>query len=399
MPKDLKNSIHPQDVERDPRLFMWFLSMVMVVMYAIALVEKPELRQSWQMIVFTILMVAHVILHWLIERIILIPRLTFFYIIVQGALGFAISWMAGNEGIIIAIFMALLGEAVGMLGLSRATLVTALYYLTLAYLNLRQIMNLKSSSWVLVGIIPVIIFVVTYVVLYRRQADAREQAQALAKELEKVNQQLSQYAAQVEDLTIANERQRMARELHDTLSQGLTGIILQLEAVEAHLSNDRVEKARTIVSNAMLQARSTLADARNAIDDLRSSQLDSLESALRLEVSRFQNATDIACDLEIQDIPVLRERIVESVVRNVAEGLTNVGRHAQAQKVAIGVSMKQDILLVTVQDNGQGFDPNVIPSGHYGLLGIQERMRLLGGSLEIQSSMGNGTRLEMSFPL
>lgn len=399
MLKDLKNSIHPQDVERDPRLFMWFLSMVMVVMYAIALVEKPELRQFWQMIVFTILMVAHIILHWLIERIILIPRLTFFYIIVQGALGFAISWMAGNEGIIIAIFMALLGEAVGMLGLSRATLVSALYYLTLAYLNLRQIMNLKSSSWVLVGIIPVIIFVITYVVLYRRQTDAREQAQALAKELEKVNQQLSQYAAQVEDLTIANERQRMARELHDTLSQGLTGIILQLEAVEANLSNDRVEKARMIVSNAMLQARTTLADARNAIDDLRGSQLDSLESALRLEVSRFQNATDISCDLEIQDIPVLRERIVESVVRNVAEGLTNVGRHAQAQKVAIEVSMKQDILLVIVQDNGQGFDPNVIPSGHYGLLGIQERMRLLGGSLEIQSSMGNGTRLEMSFPL
>ena len=90
---------------------------------------------------------------------------------------------------------------------------------------------------------------------------------------------------------------------------------------------------------------------------------------------------------------------MESVVRNVAEGLTNVGRHAQAQKVAIEVSMKQDILLVTVQDNGQGFDPNVISSGHYGLLGIQERMRLLGGSLEIQSSIGKGTRLEMSFPL
>jgi NarL family two-component system sensor histidine kinase YdfH len=399
MPENSRKISNPNNVERDPRLFMWFLTLVMVGMYTIALIEKPELLQSWQLIVFTILMVAHIILHWLIEKIIRIPRLTVVYIIVQGVLGFVISWMAGNEGIIIAIFMALLGEAVGMLGLSRAMLGTSLYYLTLAYINLRQIMNLKSSSWVLVGIIPVIIFVVTYVTLYRRQTDAREQAQALAKELEKVNQELSQYAAQVEDLTIANERQRMARDLHDTLSQGLTGIILQLEAIEAHLSNDRVEKARIIVSNAMLQARSTLADARSAIDDLRGSQPDSLESALRLEVSRFQNATDITCELEIQDIPELRERIVESVIRNVAEGLTNVGRHAQAQKVAIVVSMKQDVLLVTVQDDGQGFDPNVIPSGHYGLLGIQERMRLLGGSLEIQSSIGYGTRLEMRFPL
>ena len=399
MPENFRKISNPNNVERDPRLFMWFLTLVMVGMYTIALIEKPELLQSWKLIVFTILMVAHIILHWLIEKIIRIPRLTVVYIIVQGVLGFVISWMAGNEGIIIAIFMALLGEAVGMLGLSRAMLGTSLYYLTLAYINLRQIMNLKSSSWVLVGIIPVIIFVVTYVTLYRRQTDAREQAQALAKELEKVNQELSKYATQVEDLTIANERQRMARDLHDTLSQGLTGIILQLEAVEAHLSNDRVEKARIIVSNAMLQARSTLADARSAIDDLRGSQPDSLESALRLEVSHFQNATDITCELEIQDIPELRERIVESVIRNVAEGLTNVGRHAQAQKVAIVVSMKQDVLLVTVQDDGQGFDPNVIPSGHYGLLGIQERMRLLGGSLEIQSSIGYGTRLEMRFPI
>ncbi|MBE0685573.1 MAG: sensor histidine kinase [Anaerolineaceae bacterium] len=399
MPTNSGKSSNTSNVERDPRLFMWFLTLVMAGMYAIALIEKPELRQPWQLIVFTGLMVGHVILHLLIEKIILNPKLTIAYIIVQGLLGFTISWMAGYEGIIFAIFMALLGETVGMLGLTRATLVASLYYLTLAYINLRQIMDEGSTGWMLIGIIPVIIFVVTYVTLYRRQTDAREQAQALAKELEKVNQQLSAYAAQVEDLTIANERQRMARELHDTLSQGLTGIILQLEAIEAHLTNNRIEKAKTIVSNAMLQARSTLADARNAIDDLRGAQPENLESALRLEVSRFQNATDIACDLEIMDIPELQERIVETVIRNVAEGLTNIGRYAQAQKVVIDVSSEQDVLLITMQDDGQGFDPNVIPSGHYGLVGIRERMRLLGGSLEIQSSKGSGTRLEMSFPL
>jgi NarL family two-component system sensor histidine kinase YdfH len=378
---------------------MWFLTLVMAIMYAVALMEKPGLRQSWQLIVFTVLMVIHVFLHWQIEKIIINSKITIIFILVQGMLGFFICWMAGNEGIILAIFMALLGEVVGMLGLSRATLIASLYYLTLAYINLRQIMDEGSTSWLLIGVIPVIIFVIIYVVLYRRQTDAREQAQALANELEKVNHQLSQYAAQVEDLTIANERQRMARELHDTLSQGLTGIILQLEAVEAHLDNDRVEKARTIVSNAMLQARSTLADARSAIDDLRGAQPENLESALRLEVSRFQNATDIACDLEMMDIPELQERIIETVIRNVAEGLTNIGRYAQAQKVVIDVSSEQDVLLVTVQDDGQGFDPDAIPSGHYGLLGIRERMRLLGGSLEIQSSKGSGTRLEMRFPL
>src|SRR5512141_2059623 len=97
--------------------------------------------------------------------------------------------------------------------------------------------------------------------------------------------QLTEYAAQVEDLTIANERQRIARELHDTLSQGLAGLILQLEAADAHLSNKNSEQAQTIVTNAMAQARVTLADARHAIDDLRQSSRDDLDSALRLEIS------------------------------------------------------------------------------------------------------------------
>jgi len=387
------------NVERDPRLFMWFLTLVMVVMYSITLVEKPELRQSWQVIVFTVLMVVHIILHWQIEKVILTPRLTVVYIIVQGVLGFAICWVAGYEGIIFAIFMALLGETVGMLGLSRATLVTSLYYLTLAYINLRQIMNVGSSGWMLIGIIPVMIFVVTYVTLYRRQTDAREQAQTLANELEKANQQLSQYAAQLEDLTITNERQRMARELHDTLSQGLTGIILQLEAVEAHLDNGSVEKARAIISHSMGQARSTLADARSAIDDLRGSQFDNLESALRQEVFRFQNATDITCDLVLNELPALQQHVVDVIVHNVAEGLTNIGRHAQAQKVKVAVELDGEVLTVILQDDGQGFDPVGVPSGHYGLLGIRERMRLSNGKLDIYSKLGEGTRLEMRFPL
>ncbi len=162
---------------------MWFLTLVILLMYAIALIEKTELRQPLPLSVFSILMFVHVLLHWQIERIILKPKLILFYIIVQGVLGFTISWMAGNTGVILAIFMALLGEAVGMLGLSRATIVASLYYLTLAYINLRQISDGGSTGWMLIGIIPVIIFVVTYVTLYRRQTDAREQAQALAKEL------------------------------------------------------------------------------------------------------------------------------------------------------------------------------------------------------------------------
>jgi NarL family two-component system sensor histidine kinase YdfH len=399
MPTITDTSKNQTNVDRDPRLFTWFLTMVMAIMYIVALMEKPELRQSWQVVGFTVLMTVHVFLHWQIEKIILSAKITVGYIILQGMLAFFICWMAGHQAIIFAIYMALLGETVGMLGLSRATLLSALYFSVLAYLNLNQVVDIGSSSWLVIGIIPVIFFVISFTILYRRQVDAREKVQEIAVELEKANRQLSQYAAQVEDLTIANERQRMARELHDTLSQGLTGIILQLEAIEAHLSNERVEKAKTIVSNAMLQARAALADARNAIDDLRNIAVENLESALRLEISRFTSATDIPCEFLAADIPTLPKSLNDAIVRNVAEALTNVARHAQAKKVKVEVVVDTESLLVIIQDDGRGFDLTVVPSGHYGVLGMQERIRLSGGEFEVKSQIGVGTAIRMKIPL
>jgi NarL family two-component system sensor histidine kinase YdfH len=399
MPIQSDTSTNTANVDRDPRLFTWFLTIVMVLMYVVALLEKPALRQSWYVIVFTILMAAHVFLHWQIEKIIISKKLTVGYIILQGIIAFLICWLAGHETIIFAIYMALLGETVGMLGLSKASLLPAIYYSVLAYLNLNQVVEIASLSWLIIGIIPVLFFVMSFTILYRRQVDAREQVQEIAAELEKANQQLSQYAAQVEDLTISNERQRMARELHDTLSQGLTGIILQLEAIEAHLSNERIDKAKAIVSNAKLQARAALADARNAIDDLRNTSVENLESALRLEISRFTSATDIPCELLMAEIPKLPKPLNEVVVRNVAEALTNIARHAQANKVKVEVSTETDKLMITIQDDGQGFDPAILPSGHYGVLGMQERVRLAGGEFEIKSQVGVGATIRMKIPL
>ena len=118
--------------------------------------------------------------------------------------------------------------------------------------------GIDSIGWWALGTFPIVLFVVIYVTMYMRQIEARAQAQALAVELEKANQQLSEYADRVEDLTIANERQRIARELHDTLSQGLAGLILQLEAADANLSANHPEKARAIVQQTMDHARATL---------------------------------------------------------------------------------------------------------------------------------------------
>ncbi len=400
MPTNKIKLVQSTNVERDTRIFTWFLSLVMALMFVIALIGKPALRVGWPLVGFTALMVIHVFLHWFLERIITFKfKLIIVYILAQGLLGFFICWMAEFPAMIFAIFMALVGETVGLFGLKLSALVASLYYLMLAFINLQMLMKIGESGWLLAGAIPVVIFVIMFVTLYQRQNEARERAIALANQLEEANRKLSEYADQVEDLTILNERQRMARELHDTLSQGLTGIILQLEAVSAHLSNRNFEKAATIVSNAMEQARATLSDARNAIDDLRRSNVKDLETALRLEATRFKNTTNIVCELEVNDLPTIPENIVHVVVQNVAEGLTNVARHSLATHVNLQARMEGGYLVVKVEDDGRGFDPEQVQSGHYGLLGIRERLRMLAGTLDIINVPGKGTVLEMKVPL
>lgn len=386
-------------IEQDYRIFFAFMTIILAGMYFVSIKSNPALQQLWNGTLFTILMVAHITIHWLVVRIIQTPSRKALYIIGQGLLALVITHLSQNTGMVFSLYMALIGETIGFLGINRWSVLSTLYFLVLSLLNLAVFTNLNNAIYWLVTVIPITIFISMYVTLYVRQAEAREKAEALAAELEAANQQLTEYAARVEDLTITTERQRMARELHDTLSQGLAGLILQLEATDAHLNNNHTAKAQSIIGNAMEQARATLADARRAIDDLRQSSLDDLDSALRLEIPRFTNATGIPILFHTDQIPPLPAPVTETLVRAVAEALTNVANHAQAHNVAVDVRMKDKSISVTIQDDGRGFDASAIPSGHYGILGIKERVRLVNGSFEIQSNNGKGTTIRIDIPI
>jgi len=255
-----------------------------------------------------------------------------------------------------------------------------------------------SLGWWALGTIPIVIFTGLYVLMYLRQVEAREQAQTLLRDLEAANRQLSEYAARVEDLTISSERQRMARELHDTLSQGLAGLILQLEAVDAHLAGNRTERGRSILRQSMEKARAALADARRAIDDLRQPTERDLAEAVREEAERFTVATGIHCAPEIDLAADVPEAVAETAIRAVAEGLTNIARHASARTVTLRLAGKEKELELEICDDGVGFDPAAVEAGHYGLLGMRERVRLAGGRLEVRSGSGEGTCITIRFP-
>jgi NarL family two-component system sensor histidine kinase YdfH len=328
-------------------------------------------------------------------------RASAIYIVVQGALAFALPLIAQADYLVMGLFLALIGETVGILWNVTRIAIAVVMYLALAALDLLLLSENNSlATWALAAV-PMTLFVIVYVVLYSRQTQARAHAQALLVELETAHHQLSEYATRVEDLTLANERQRMARELHDTLAQGLAGVILQLEAANNHLTNGRTDRAQTILQQAMTRARATLTDARRAIDDLRAAQTAprDLDETLREQVAHFADATGIPCALDLVLPSQLPDAIKEHTLRAVTEGLTNIARHAQAQHAWVNTRTANGELIIELRDDGRGFDPTAIPPGHYGLLGMRERARLACGTLDITSAPGAGTTLRLQLPL
>jgi NarL family two-component system sensor histidine kinase YdfH len=387
------------NTERETRIFFWFMTLVLVGMSVWLIVIEPAMRQPLRLIFFTIVLIVHLVLHWMLRLFADRPGWTVGYMLVQGVLALVLVLLFNHIGVAFSVSMALVGEAIGVYGISKRGFLASAYYLVLSLGSFLFVFSPQQVGWLLLGAIPTVVFVVIYVDMYTRQANANERARELLGELEAANRQLTDYTAQVEDLTIATERQRMARELHDTLSQGLAGLILQLEAADAHLSGSRPEKARLIVQQTMDNARSTLANARRAIDNLRDGDSPGLEDAIRLEVSHFSAAVDIPCTIEI-DLPTdIPPQFFDPIQRSVAEGLANIAQHAQATQSSVHLSQQEGTLTLEIHDNGIGFDPTAVPPGHYGLIGMSERARLAGGTLEIESQPGQGTTIKVKIPI
>ncbi len=389
-----------QELSRTRPFFIIFC-IVLIAMYGWTFYSQPELLVANKLIPLVLLGIIHGVLHLLSPYIVISRRWIVSYFFVQGVLVFTINLIAQNQGILMGLYLALSGAAIGFIEDLRKGLIPVVAYAILASVNQVISWGWESLFGWLILFGPMMFFVVVYVVMFTRESQSRMRTQQLLKELEAAHQQLAEYATKVEELTLSAERQRMARELHDTLAQGLAGLILQLEAVDSHLGQDRPNKAQAIVHQAMGRARVTLADARRAIQDLRdeTSSIDNLSDAIRQEVDRFTTATGIPCKLELSPPKEIPISVHEHARRTVAEGLTNIARHAQANNVWLKLGESDGILEIALRDDGVGFDPSVEMGGHYGLVGLRERARLAGGSLELTSEPGVGTTLTLILPL
>ncbi|MBX3064778.1 MAG: GAF domain-containing sensor histidine kinase [Anaerolineae bacterium] len=199
------------------------------------------------------------------------------------------------------------------------------------------------------------------------------------------------------------ERNRLAREIHDTLAQGLAATSMQLETAEVLLeSGGDSEKLRRAVERALQLTRQNLEEARRSVLDLRAEPLEGKTLAEALS-TLAQEVTEnaglklrYASEGNVHSIPL---RIEIGLYRIAQEALTNVVRHARASKVTIKLNAENDTVALIIEDDGQGFDPDQVSAGRFGLIGINERARLLGGSANLCSEPGEGTALEVNIPL
>jgi two-component system NarL family sensor kinase len=218
----------------------------------------------------------------------------------------------------------------------------------------------------------------------------------------------TQLADQATRVALVEERNRLAREVHDTLAQELTGIALQLEAADALLEHSP-ERARARIRQALERTRESLDEARRSVLDLRAGPLErqALPAALEALIGRFAEETGIAVSSQLALAgPRLPARVEEALYRIVQEALGNVRQHAQASAVRIELRQASDAIQLLVTDDGRGFDvdvpgePGPSSSAHgFGLIGMQERARLLNGVMRISSCPGAGAQVEVSLPL
>ncbi len=385
----------------------WLYALMLLVpesIYGWLLYSTPALRTLPNLLLITALFGLHGALYLLAPRLSRWRWWQLRYAIIQATLIFAIVLVASAtpQPITLLLYAALAAQMVALFqGALRPAIGVAALFLGIVVIDHLFFWGWSALVGFLLVTLPLTAFLMALVYLYIRQTHAQQEAQGLLTALEAANQQLAAYAERVEDLTLAAERQRLARELHDTLAQGLAGLLLQLEAVESHLGRGNTARAQSIISQAMTRTRRTLADARRAIDDLRSGDfLLDVNDTVCAEVERFGATTGLSCHHDVQAPARLPLVLHETILRTVGEGLANIARHAQARQVWVTLRQEAQGISLVIRDDGCGFDPTATRgNGHYGLIGLAERAHLAGGALDIASTPGAGTTLTLQLPL
>lgn len=234
----------------------------------------------------------------------------------------------------------------------------------------------------------------------KRAEAADAESRRLLDELQDAHRRLQEYAARAEELAVEQERNRLAREVHDTLGHRLTVAAVQLEGAQKLIARDP-EKAARMVETVRREVAEGLAELRGTVAVLRAPLDDDLglAAAVTRLAARFQEATGVAVALDLPPaLPPVTPDQRRALYRAVQEALTNVQRHAGARHVTVRFQARAGTLCATVEDDGAGLPADAVGRG-YGLRGLRERAEALGGRFAAAPLPGGGTQICFELPL
>lgn len=229
------------------------------------------------------------------------------------------------------------------------------------------------------------------------EIEERKKAENALRQSQATLRELAAYQERIRE----DERKRIAREIHDELGQNLLALRLDVSALHAR-AGGRHPLLQERATAALEYIDTTMKSIRSIMNNLRPSVLDlGLPAAIEWQMRQFERRTGVPCELTMNDDGIeVPEAQATAVFRILQESLNNIGRHARATRVRIALQIDEEYLHFSIRDNGVGMFPGDRRKvRRFGLIGIQERVTMLGGELEIDSTPGQGTILQMRIPM
>jgi signal transduction histidine kinase len=258
----------------------------------------------------------------------------------------------------------------------------------------------NSNSYIeaILSLGAAVLFVGVFTEVAVKERNARAEVERLATELGEANRKLREYSIQAEELAITKERNRIAREIHDSLGHYLTTVNVQLEVVRAVMDSDR-NRALSALDKAQMLTKDGLTEIRRSISALRTQPID-LEALPEIveKLVAENRSTGILTELKIIGTPrPLGKQYDLALYRAAQEGLTNVRKHSSASRTDVRLDYSAEKrTTLTIKDNGIGSNGS---GNGFGLLGISERVQLLGGEVRAHNLPGQGFTLEVELPV
>ncbi len=299
--------------------------------------------------------------------------------VIQGFIFLPFSWAIATLTLVMATLIA---TVIGRAGQRDATVTVA-----------------AAGSLLAMGIM--IGTVMAYIHHVNRDAAIRAR---LLRELDEAQRDLAERA---KDAGVMEERQRLARDIHDTLAQGFASVVRHLEAIELSFTSnetaaDAMRRAAPHLAHAQEVSRTSLAEIRRLVWALRPTPLaeSTLRAAIERIVAAWSEANGVIASCVIDALPPLHPDAEVVFLRATQEALSNVARHAGASTVVVTLHAVDGVVLLSVEDDGRGFaNTDGVAHGKMGLAGMRERVRPFGGHVMVDSAAGTGTNVTIALPL